>query len=171
MGKGQAGFTLLEVLLALALSSFLIMGLLGFSSQSMELWTLETFHVDRRQQGRILMDRIIRDLRMACFENLVFRDKLSDDWYGRVEFSPLWDLDIRYAYYTSGDNAMKGVKNPGRDRFTGMSVALDVQDLAFKKCKEERLVSIRLTVQEDFSVPPVVLQCQIGMREGGQTDE
>ncbi len=125
------GFTVVEMLLAILLFSLFFASLFSLALGFYRLWEEESQGFEERQQGRLVLEVISRDLRQARFDSLKFSNGSEAEGFYRVEFRPNHDSSIRYAYYTRGDMALKGVRREGSAFFTGMSLALGINSLLF----------------------------------------
>lgn len=166
MDNKEAGFTFLEILLALALSAILLLFLWTFSSQASKFWQLEIKGVDDYQQGRYVLETISQGIREAKRDTLEFLDLNEDCTYRRIEFSPRHNPQALWAYYSKEGNILKAVKNPGQTKFTGLSLALGVQDLYFvpREDGEKFIVEVVLVLKTKEKSLPLTLGTLVSPR-------
>jgi len=155
----KRGFILLEVLLAIFLAGFLWIGLGTAYIEVGENWQRSSARFDIRQQQRVVMEEVIRKIRQAKPDTIRFLEGPdSRGAYTRLEMRLNYEPEREIAFYQRGENILKGVKNPGRERFTGMSIALNAGKLAFKPVEQ----GIIVTIQAEISS----LESQVFAREG-----
>lgn len=153
------GFLLLEVLLAIFLAGILWMSLSTAYIQVGENWQNSSARFDIRQQQRVVMEEIIRKIRQAKPGTIRFLEGPdARGVYTRLEMNLNYEPERAIAFYQRGENILKGVKNPGRERFTGMSIALNAGKLVFKPADRRIVVKI----QEEISS----LESEVFVREG-----
>lgn len=145
MRMDNKGFSLPEILVALALACIIMASLGGLALHVNRFWEKETRDIEDRQQGRYVLEVISRELRQACRESLVFLEPTATG-YRRLEFSPRHDLGTLWAYYSKEGSILKGVKGEGKVSFTGMSLALGVEDMIFQPEESDGQVAVRIMV-------------------------
>ncbi len=146
MSMDNRGFSLLEVLLAIALASVVMASLWSMALHVNRFWEKEGRDIEDRQQGRFVLEIISRELRQVCRKSLVFLEPTVRG-YRRLECSPRHDLGTIWAYYSKDGSILKGVKAEGKTRFTGMSLALEVEDMFFRPEYYDGRVAVRVTVR------------------------
>lgn len=129
----KKGFTLIEILVAIMLAGFLWAGLSAAYVGLGEHWKKASRSFDVRQQQRVIVEEITRKIRKAVPGQVEFLEGSEEEGvFRRIELNPNDDREKKIAFYQRGDNILKGVKNPGQTRFTGMSIGLKAGKLSFQ---------------------------------------
>ncbi len=129
----KKGFTLVEILVAIMLAGFLWAGLSAAYVGLGENWEKASRSFDVRQQQRVIVEEITRKIRKAVPGKVKLLEGPEEEGiYRRIELNPNYNMEKKIAFYQRGDNILKGVKNPGQTRFTGMSIGLNAGELSFK---------------------------------------
>ena len=126
----RQGFILTDVLLGFFLGALIFLSLQSVFNNLIFSWEQREKQFNFRQQKRIVLDIVSRELRQAVPGSLKFMEG-EDEGFVRIEFSPNFEPETDMAFYRRGDNVLKGIKRPDHNRFTGMSIALGVEQLYF----------------------------------------
>lgn len=102
--RGNAGFTLLELITAMAVSSLLIIMLLNAFKQTSKAWTAGEAQVETYQIGRVLLDLIAQDLsQVRVTKSCKFAGSAARlDFYAATATGGTGDLTRIIYYYDAG---------------------------------------------------------------------
>ena len=66
-GRGQEGMTLVELMVALAISSFILASVFSVFTAQYKAWIVQSQVSEMQENGRTAMDMLVKDIRMAGF--------------------------------------------------------------------------------------------------------
>ena len=94
-------FTLVEVMVSLALLSFILLVVYGVLSTGSNIYTRDTLYLDAQQQARNGMDRMMREIRESSTQTITVIDANSD------RISVTTPNETGLLYYRSGTNLIR----------------------------------------------------------------
>ncbi len=95
------GFTMIELVIAMSLMSFMMMVAYGVLKTGNTIYTNDTIYLDMQQQARNGMDRIVREVRESSSTTVTVIDANSD----RLTFTTPNETGLMY--YRSGTNLVR----------------------------------------------------------------
>ena len=154
--RNQSGFTLAEMLVAMAVTGFVLGGILLLQQQGQQAYLFGSNRVEVQQNARVALERMARDLRAAtsittaAAANLVF---VSKDTSGN---------DVAMQYQLSGTNLDRTCTCPADPTDGTLTLVGGVGALAFtyktqagattSTVADVRMIDISLTTKTEESV-------------------
>ncbi len=149
----EGGFTLLEVLLTLAVTALIIGALYAFYLAGLQGWHHSTRRMESQQSGRIAVDSIVRSLRHA--EDVEVHLPGEEDWYREVRFKLRGETRTRrFRLLDSNDLVLDSVPTGSLHN----KIALGIEALSFRK---EACGLIRIRVRARCKDGAVIYQSAV----------
>lgn len=140
IAKSDSGFTLVEVIVSLAIFSLIASVVLTLYLQGVISWRQQEQELDVQDNLRLAMDRIVREARQAQSIQI---DKIGNPPY---ESPPVLVLDKKTLYYRSGTNLYRKWLSTSGNWATA---PLASHIAGFSPSLNESVLSIILTGQTD----------------------
>jgi len=151
MEEQSRGFTLIEILLALSILTIVCVIFLQVMTNSCKIWLNENSYLTKNHRGRIGLQTIINQLRMARDINISNNNE-------QIEFRCYYHNDkmkwLKYGLYTSGDVQALGVKKAdysqaGKDYSNYTPLINRVTDIEFIKTDSSvSIYKVKLKVKD-----------------------
>ncbi len=149
----QHGFTLIELMISLALTVMLLYGISGILASSLHLWRFNSGKIEIQQTARYAVDCIVRDLQYAWKIDIISPTSLTlkTNQYGEQTKTITYTLDTNGPSYklrrNQGDGS--GAQPVTGDNIINASISnLKLTSLATNQSGETKTVGIRLTVTD-----------------------
>ena len=134
--RGEKGLSLIELLVTLAIISFIITTIYTFYLAGLQGWQRSLDQIESQQSARIAMDKIIRELRYAYEVSL-------DEQNQEVRFKIKGDSRT-LRFRREGQELIFDSYPTGHFNYMHTKVALGIKDLYFK-IEGDNLVTVTLT--------------------------
>lgn len=165
----NGGFTLLELLTAAAISSVLVVMLLGVFNQASKAWTAGEDQVELYQTGRAVLDLMARDLSQVRVERqygFLNGSSVGMDFYAAVsDPAILSDLDRVQYVYTAANGTLSRTNTPLGGTQTG--TALITSNLVSFRLRYWTNTTAHtltpLTSYNNYSNAPVAVEVTLGL--------
>jgi prepilin-type N-terminal cleavage/methylation domain-containing protein len=155
----QRGFTLIELMISLALTVMLLYGVSGILASSLQLWKFNGGKMEIQQTARYAVDCIVRDLQYAWKIDIISPTSLTlkTNQYGEKTKTITYTLDTSGPSYklrrNQGDGS--GAQPVTGDNIINASISnLKLTSLATNQSGETKTVGIRLTVTDISQTDP-----------------
>lgn len=128
--KFDVGFTLLEVLLVITISSFLCIGFLSFFMDGMKLYHNLTSRSEVTHQLLTGIEAASESLQNADPSSIQFMGTVGEEGYSEVQFKKYHSPDLYWYYLNSEGKIIQAVKRPDEE-WGRNSVAEGIDSLFF----------------------------------------
>ena len=135
--RREEGFTLLELMAALAILGFVVTAIYSFYLAGLKSWQRGLDQIEYRQSARIAMDKMIRELRYAC--------EVKTDKAGVVEFKIRDDDKLTYRFRTEYEQLVFESINKNGTVKSHTKVAFHITELTFSYDDHTGMLHIRIS--------------------------
>lgn len=167
--KNQKGFSLIEMMVAVAVLGVIVLGLVTFFTGGTKSWVSGQYQLTAQRNARQAMDRMVREIREASDIKASFTSSIE------INFNTPWSTDLKYSWSgDEGDPILRGA-NPLINDVQSLNFkyfdALDVEvvptlsdETASKISKIH--IDLRIDVDKD-SNPDITLNTDVNLRNYG----
>lgn len=150
MSFKDQGFSLVEVLLALILTSLLLITLLQTTNFALNCYSMQIEELELKQQSRVLLNTIQHYLWHCDLNKEITYLDPHQEGYRRIEFYLNQDENTIIALYQRDDVFLRGIKREGHLRFYANPVAMFVQELLF--IPQQNFLLLKITFANEKSL-------------------
>lgn len=167
--KNQKGFSLIEMMIVIAVLGVIVLGLVTFFTGGTKSWVSGQYQLTAQRNARQAMDRMVREIREAS--DIIASSTSSIE----INFNTPWNTDLKYSWSgDEGDPILRGV-NPLINDVQRLNFkyfdALDIEvvptlsdETASKISKVH--IDLRIDVDKD-SNPDITLNTNVNLRNYG----
>ena len=151
--KNKNGFSLIELMVVLAILGIIILGLVTFFTGGTKSWVAGQSQLEAQRNARQAMDRMVKEIREADYIN-------SSSVSSQIDFNTPFDGSISYSLSESGD-----LKR-------GFNLIINnVQSLAFTYFdNSDTAVDLPLTVETASKISKVHIDLKVDVDDDGNPD-
>ncbi|KUK66510.1 MAG: Prepilin-type N-terminal cleavage/methylation domain protein [Parcubacteria bacterium 34_609] len=157
------GFTLIELMVVIAVLSFIILGLVTFFSGGVRSWIAGQNQLKAQREARQVMDRMVREIREASYI-----DDSSSNIYTIEFYNPNKGKEIKYSYNGTDKEIKEGsnsslLKNVSVFSFSYYNNNGDVVDPPDMNRISSVKIYLEVNVDNDEN-PDIVLESEVNLR-------
>lgn len=167
--KNQKGFSLIEMMVVVAVLGVIVLGLVTFFTGGTKSWVAGQYQLTAQRNARQAMDRMVREIREAS--DIIASSTSSIE----INFNTPWSTDMKYSWSgDEGDPILRGV-NPLINDVQSLNFkyfdALDIEvvpTLSDETASKISKVHIDLSIDVDKdSNPDITLNTNVNLRNYG----
>ena len=156
------GFTLIELMVVVAILSIIILGLVSLFSGGVRSWVAGQNQLKAQREARQVMDRMVREIREASYI-----DDGSSNIYTIEFYNPNRNKEIKYSYNEIDKEIKEGstslIKNVSSFSFS----YYDNNGLVVDPPDRDRISSVKIYLEMDVdndNNPDIILGAEVNLR-------
>lgn len=144
MVKRNAGFSLVETLMVLAITGVIVMAAPTLINQTVKFFVLGKVRIELQREARAAMYVITRELRQAESNTIVIDQISGQPYYSRIRFTKIQGIAVTMAQQGSSLLLTEGLE------VSTMTKNLAFLSFAFPRSDDMTILSVSLTLQEQI---------------------